>query len=303
MFNNSVDKFIPDLNSVNSSCARQSKDNFALTISASSRQPSVSGHAAQILNHFSSGYLNRQVSNPDKRSSLRSLNDFSVSHPPPRESDECELIFTELYLRDGPGDYAEIISSYYSDVLDDGFPFTPLTSATSPKTAHPSLRSVAKVEPSNKVTQQRVLTDTARSNANKSCDSGKPVPPAQVHVAGIENTGQANPTRPAEHPLSQAKKQAKYMKSEKDKETIARYDATERKKHFQRERSARYRKTLKGKQTLAEYARSPKGKFTVAIKNARYNAYNKAINAGYNPEYAREQGRIAAEKTKQNYQK
>ena len=303
MFNNSVDKFIPDLNSVvNSSCSRQSKDNFALTTSASSGQPGVSGYA-QILNHFSSGYLNRQVANQDKRTSLRSLNDFSISHPPPHESDGCELVFTEFYLQDGPGDYAEIISSYFSDVLDDDFSFTPLTSTTSPKTAHPSLRSVAKVEPSNKVTQQRVLTDTAKSNANKSCDSGKPVPPAQVHVAGIENTGQANPTKPAKHQLSQAEKQAKYMKSEKDKETIARYEATERKKHCQRERSARYRKTAKGKQTLAEYARSPEGKFSIALKNARYNAYNKAINAGHNPEYAREQGRIAAEKKKQNYQK
>ena len=216
-------------------------------------------------------------------SSLRSLDDFSVSQLP---SPEHESVFPELSLED----LDQILSCDFSrEPVDDDFAFTDLTLTNVQPIAQklppinsllsfsqPSSRPVAIVGPLNKDTHEQVATETTEFNVPESSGSGEPLPLTLSVAHQQTDEKKASLALEKRRAVQKARRESEkgkaYHESGKSQAAKAQYAASEKRKAAKRKYNAQYAASEKGKAARAKYDASEKGKAVKARCDAKYAA-------------------------------
>ncbi|MBO9496467.1 hypothetical protein J7438_20625 [Thalassotalea sp. G20_0] len=251
--------------------------------------------------------------NQDMPSSLRSLDDFSISQLP---SPENESVLPQLSLED----LDQVLSCDFSrEPVDDDFAFTDLTltnvqliaqkfslSNSLLSFSQPSSRPVAMIDPLIKDTHEQITTKTTEFTAPESSGSVEPLPLtlSVAHQQTDEKKASFAPgkRRSAKKTYRETEKgravqkayrecgkglaakskcNAKYFASDKGKVARAKYFASDKGKAARAKNDAKYAATVKGKVTRA-------------ISNAKSNAYRSALKKGFSEKEARKKGESAA---------
>ncbi|MGI2029566.1 hypothetical protein [Endozoicomonas acroporae] len=153
-------------------------------------------------------------------------------------------------------------------------------------------RPVAVVRPLNKNTQQPGHTVTSGFTGTESSSSDEPQPPAPEVASASEKRKTNKAKKQTKYVASEKAKlrRARYLRSEKGKESKARYASSAKGRASQ----ARYYLSDTRKESMAKYKASDKAKAYRAIRNARSNTYKSAIRKGFSEKLAREKGELAA---------
>ncbi len=250
-------------------------------------------------------------------SSLRSLDDFSISQLP---SPENESVLPQLSLED----FDQALSCDFSrEPVDDDSAFTDLTltnvqpiaqkfplSNSLLSCSQPSSRPVAMIDPLIKDTHEQITTETTEFNAPESSGSVEPLP-LTLSVAHQ----QTDEKKASFAPGKRRSAQKAYRKTVKGRAVQKAYRECGKGRAAKREYNTKYFASDKGKAARAKYfasdkgkaarakkdaryAATVKGKVTRAISNAKSNAYRSALNKGFSEKEARKKGESAADAKK-----
>ncbi|MGO0306513.1 hypothetical protein ACTL6P_07845 [Endozoicomonas acroporae] len=216
-------------------------------------------------------------------SSLRSLDDFSISLLP---SPENESVLPKLFL--DLEDLDQVLScDFFREPVYDDFAFTDLTltnvqpivqkfslSNSLLSFSQPSSRPVAMIDPLIKDTHEQITTKTTEFNAPESSGSVEPQP-LTLSVAHQQTDEMKASFAPGKR--RSAKKT--YRETEKGRAAQKAYCECGKGRAARAKKDAKYAATVKGKATRAKYLASDKGKAT----RAKYFASDKgkAVRAKY----------------------
>ncbi|WBA86234.1 hypothetical protein [Endozoicomonas sp. GU-1] len=261
-------------------------------------------------------------------SSLRSLDDFSISLLP---SPENESVLPKLFL--DLEDLDQVLScDFFREPVYDDFACTDLTltnvqpivqkfslSNSLLSFSQPSSRPVAMIDPLIKDTHEQITTKTTEFNAPESSSSVEPQP-LTLSVAHQQTDEMKGSFAPGKR--RSAKKT--YRETEKGRAAQKAYCECGKGQAARTKTDAKYAATVKGKATRAKYLASDKGKatrakyfasdigkavrakndakyiatvkgkVTRAISNAKSNAYRVALKKGFSEKEARKKGESAA---------
>ncbi|MBO9496476.1 hypothetical protein J7438_20675 [Thalassotalea sp. G20_0] len=170
-----------------SSCLQNPPESPLVPSGTPSSKQGVTGYSTQTRHSLHYGYLRQDMMNQGMPSSLRSLDDFSISQLP---SPESESVLPQLSLED----LDQILSCGFSrEPVDDDFVFTDLTLTNVQPIAQklppinslifsqPSSRPVAMVGSLIKDTHEQVTTETTEFNVPES--SGGSVEPLPLTLS------------------------------------------------------------------------------------------------------------------------
>ncbi|MBO9483609.1 hypothetical protein [Salinisphaera sp. G21_0] len=283
-----------------SSCLQKPSESPLVPSGSSSSKPGVTGCSIQTGHSLQYEYLRKGMINQDMPSSLRSLDDFSISQLP---SPENESVLPQLSLED----LDQVLSCDFSrEPVDDDFAFTDLTltnvqliaqkfslSNSLLSFSQPSSRPVAMIDPLIKDTHEQITTKTTEFTAPESSGSVEPLP-LTLSVAHQQTDEKKASFAPGKRRsakktyrecgkglAAKSKCNAKYFASDKGKVARAKYFASDKGKAARAKNDAKYAATVKGKVTRA-------------ISNAKSNAYRSALKKGFSEKEARKKGESAA---------